>query len=178
MLGDCMNIIKRIDESNKNKKYSIETKRRSVRAVILDGNKLLVIYLSNLEEYKLPGGGIEKGETLIDALKRETLEEVGFKINQVIKPIGKIIHTREGFSNPKELFTQINYYYFCTIFPKKHEINPSDNEIKYGIKPMWKDINDIIEKNKKNIGKIVAPFSVRELFMFEYIKKLVENEEI
>jgi 8-oxo-dGTP diphosphatase len=42
------------------------------------------------EEYSLPGGGVEEGENIIDALKREALEETGCEIT-TINEIGEII---------------------------------------------------------------------------------------
>ena len=46
--------------------------------VLLGGNRKGGVY----ENYLIvPGGGVEEGETLIDALKRETMEEVGIDIS-------------------------------------------------------------------------------------------------
>ncbi len=173
-----MEIIKRIDESEKGKVYKQEHTRRSVRGVIVEGDKLLVIYLKNYGEYKLPGGGVEPGETLIEALKREVNEETGFTVTDVIRPIGKIIHTRPDKQSEDELFTQISYYYVCSVNDVSSGIKPSENEIAYGIVPVWENINDIVSTNRKNLGNIVGHFSVREMFTFDYIKKLIENKEI
>lgn len=54
-------------------------RRESVHGISVDGRgKLLVV------EYRgkcyLPGGGVEPGETLIEALHREYLEETGFGV--------------------------------------------------------------------------------------------------
>ena len=40
--------------------------------------------------YELPGGGLEKDESLLDALERELLEETNCSINTVIGYIGHI----------------------------------------------------------------------------------------
>ena len=45
-------------------------KRTAVRAIIFNENKLLMVK-SNLGDYKLPGGGVEKGESHEEAIKRE-----------------------------------------------------------------------------------------------------------
>lgn len=67
--------------------------RPGVKALIVHDNKILLISEKVKRNGKsviisdFPGGGIEFGENLQDALKREVLEEVGLKI-QVEKVVG------------------------------------------------------------------------------------------
>ncbi len=166
-----MKIIKKIDETDKHKTYHKTHTRRSARAFVHQDGKILVTYLGAIGEYKIPGGGVEPGETIIQALEREVLEETGHEIEQILEPIGKIIHIRADKDYPDEIFEQINYYYLCKASEKKQAIKPSENEIRYEIESCWEDIDKIIMTNKRNLHRSQARFSVRELFMFEYFKQ-------
>lgn len=62
--------------------------RESVRALILDPADRVLLVRFHWEGLELadgfwanPGGGIEPGETRLDALRRELLEEVGLQID-------------------------------------------------------------------------------------------------
>jgi ADP-ribose pyrophosphatase YjhB (NUDIX family) len=56
--------------------------RYSVRAVIVDRGRLAVIerHRGGADYFTLPGGGIERGESLEDAATREVVEELGLEI--------------------------------------------------------------------------------------------------
>ena len=56
-----------------------EIRRTAVRGIIFDRGKLLLIRAS-AGEVKFPGGGQEDGETDLETLARETLEETGYHI--------------------------------------------------------------------------------------------------
>ena len=55
-----------------------------VRAVVLDGDgRVFLIKHSYAEGWQLPGGGVEAGETLIEALVREIAEETAMIVEPV-----------------------------------------------------------------------------------------------
>ena len=49
-----------------------------VRAVLLDGDKVLLVKHTYTPGWQFPGGGVEPGETAETAAARETLEETGY----------------------------------------------------------------------------------------------------
>jgi ADP-ribose pyrophosphatase YjhB (NUDIX family) len=52
-----------------------------VRAVVLDGSgRVFLVKHSYVEGWHLPGGGVERGETLRDALERELVEEGNIRL--------------------------------------------------------------------------------------------------
>ena len=62
------------------------SKRIRAAAIIFMGSKLVTIYREKMingmlkKYYTIPGGGVEEGESIKEAVKREVLEEVGIQI--------------------------------------------------------------------------------------------------
>lgn len=61
-------------------------KRIRAAAIIFIDNKLVTVYREKKVEgklkkyYVIPGGGVEDGESIVEAVRREILEEVGIEI--------------------------------------------------------------------------------------------------
>lgn len=55
------------------------------RAIVTDGQSVLLVKHSYLKDWYLPGGGVGRGETLQDAVRRELREEVSFVLDGELK---------------------------------------------------------------------------------------------
>jgi 8-oxo-dGTP diphosphatase len=55
--------------------------RVAVKAIIQKADKFLVVHEIDGESWDMPGGGLDYGEPILDALARELEEEIGVKIN-------------------------------------------------------------------------------------------------
>lgn len=65
--------------------------------------------------YKFPGGGIEGGETPVDAMIRETREESGLVvIPDTVKEYGYVHRIQKSSDDETECFIQDNYYFLCS----------------------------------------------------------------
>ena len=54
--------------------------RNSSRSIIIRNGKIGMIHSQKYDYYKFPGGGIEEGETPVEAMIRETREEAGLLV--------------------------------------------------------------------------------------------------
>ena len=104
-------------------------KRPSARAIIIKDNKIYMVHSLVYDYYKFPGGGIEKDESNIDALIRETAEEAGLVvIKDSIKEYGYVHRIQKAKDEGFSMFIQDNYYYLCNVENKVIEQNLDDYE--------------------------------------------------
>lgn len=106
--------IKKIEMS-----YNLTRQRkffRKARAVVVKNNKLFLIrvdYNDGRVHYLLPGGGVENGETIKQAIVRETLEEYNAVVTP-IKYLDKQYYNIELEYNGESFVShRVEYYYVC-----------------------------------------------------------------
>lgn len=93
--------------------------RPGVKAFIVHNGKILVAKEKFIERgkeriiYDIPGGGIDPGETLHEALRREVMEEVGLEV-EVEQPVGGWDFTFYNDTTKEEVHV-INVAYQCRL---------------------------------------------------------------
>lgn len=126
------------------KKYSVlKSKLRfrpSIYGIIIRGNSILLS--KQWDGYDFPGGGIEKGETQEEALKREIKEETGLDVK-----VGKLVDCFDSFFRPyfvKE-FWHCHLIYFLCKNPKGKisKANFDEYEKRYADLAEWIPLNKI-----------------------------------
>lgn len=114
------------------KDYDINWKvfeRPSSRAIIIKDKKIYMVHSMLYDYYKFPGGGIEKNESNVDALIRETSEEAGLVVaKESIKEYGYVHRIQKSDHEESSIFVQDNYYYLCDVLDKRMNQNLDDYE--------------------------------------------------
>ena len=147
--------------------------RLATRAIVLNGDKILLLYTARYDDYTLPGGGVDKGEDLIEGFKRELLEETGAQNIRNIQEFGMYEEFRPWYKPDFDIMNMKSYCYTCEIDAQLGETNLEDYEIKNGMKVVWLPIVDAIKHNERIIAESDKKgMSVeRELFLLQLIQK-------
>lgn len=124
--------------------------REAGRAVVVDDEGLVaLLHVTSEKYYKIPGGGIEKGEDKLAALKRECVEEIGCDID-VVADIGITVEYRKIFN-----LKQISYCYFAKVKGEKGESLLTRSEKKAGFEQVWLPYPEAIKVISDNIATSV-----------------------
>ena len=90
--------------------------RPSARGIILQGDKIALVYSGREHYYKFPGGGIQGGEDKKAALVREVREETGLVvIPDSIREFGSVLLRQKSDKLENTIFEQENFYYICDV---------------------------------------------------------------
>ena len=122
--------------------------REAVRAVIIRGNKILMVHSIN-KDYKFPGGGIKKGENRIDALRREVQEETGYVCSKINNKLGIVTEKSKDKYVHDRIFKMISYYYVAEVGDEKREQKLDAYEAELGFTPVWVDLLEAIKNNEE-----------------------------
>jgi 8-oxo-dGTP diphosphatase len=113
-------------------------KRDAARAVILDRGRIAILHVTKGGYYKLPGGGLEEGESIEEALEREVMEETGCRI-RVICDLGSIIEKRKSIC-----MIQTSYCFLTEVAEHVSEPNFMEDELEDGFELVWMDLDSAV----------------------------------
>ena len=164
-----MKLLFEIDKKN----YDNDDKafiRPSARAIIIKDNKIYMVHSLVYDYYKFPGGGIEKNESTIDALIRETKEEAGLiVIKDSIKEYGYVHRVQKADEPSYSKFIQDNFYYICDVENKilEQQLDDYENFEKFTLELVDPKIAINTNRNKEHGPK--------DLDMIEREAKVLES---
>lgn len=114
--------------------------RQAARAVVFDKEgKIALLFVSKKNYHKLPGGGVEKDESLEEALRRECREEIGCEI-KIMGEIGMTVEYRTKFKLKQESFC-----YLAEVEGEKGSSAFMDDEIEDGFSVLWIGFDEAIK---------------------------------
>ena len=149
-------------------------KREAVRGIIRDDNMLLMVYSEVNGDYKFPGGGIQEGETPIQALKREVQEECGVEVTYIRDPYAIVSELDKPMDEDFDLFKMQSTYYPCRVSEPLHELELDDYEEALKFKPVWVTIAEAVLNNQIILHRKEPPaprWTPRDLFILEKLLK-------
>lgn len=166
-----MNLLKIIRDTD----FGIETpalsnfkKREAARAVVFDKDKnIALLNVTKKNYHKLAGGGMEEGEDVEMALRREILEELGCNIEN-IRELGIIEEFRSKFA-----IHQVSYCFLADVVGEKGLPNFMGDEIEDGFKPEWMSLEQAILKMEEeaNVEEYEGKFiRLRDLTFLKAVK--------
>ncbi len=143
--------------------------RCTVRAVILRDGKL-AMQVNPAGHYKLPGGGPEQNETLLDALVREVHEETGLLVvRDSIQPVGEVLEMRADIFNKLNKFVRTSYFYLCDAVDTGDALKLTPSERRNGYYFVWATPEEILKDYVRDVKRD------RDMEFIRMLPKLLEG---
>lgn len=150
--NEKLTLIKKITDKDFDikEKRLIDPKRRTAARGIIENKdgKIAIFFKSKMNEYKLPGGGIDLGEDKEKAFKREALEETGCIIKN-IKEMGITIE-EESQTN----FIQKSYVFKSKVQKNTNKLDITEREKEEGAELIWLHPKEALDRMKNSIDRI------------------------
>lgn len=134
--------------------------RSACRAIIIKDGKMLLSYETETDQWMLPGGGLEEGETQEECVIREIAEETGFVIRPVSECLLEIDEYYEDCKWP-------SFYFLCEIIGTT-ESHLTEREMEVGMEPRWLPVKEIIGVFSKHQDYADTDEMRRGMYLREY----------
>ncbi|KTA94189.1 DNA mismatch repair protein MutT [Aeromonas salmonicida subsp. smithia] len=136
--------------------------RVTVRAIVLRGDRLLLVHSRVNGDLMFPGGGIEEGECHGTALARELREECGAELVEVGALLGQTREYRAAREADYDAYYIRSFYYLCRVGEGWSEPRPQPYEVRLGFTPGWFELDDALQTNKTQLAGPCPQWTARE----------------
>lgn len=159
-------------------------RRPSVRGIIISDGRIAMMHSLKYDYYKLPGGGIEEGESLEDTLVREVREESGLVVKRnTIREFGYVRRIEKG--KYEDIFIQENFYFLCEVEEQKETQQLDDYEeeerfvLEFVTPKQAIEVNANADHGEKACIEVFAGMIERENRVLEIVcKEVVEGDKL
>ena len=120
--------------------------REACRGIVIHNGKILLTYEVNTDQWFIPGGGLEEGESAQECCVRELAEETGC----VVKVNKQYLTINEHYD--EWLF--VSHYYICD-YVGETERSLTERETEEGLEPRWISLEpamDIFSKYQEYVA--------------------------
>ena len=133
--------------------------REASRGVVTENGKILLCYETKNDQWMIPGGGREDGETGEECCARELAEETGF----TVRPSSCVFEIDEYYEDWK----YVTRYYLCDrlFLSERH---PTAAEAAAGTEPRWLDVSDALDVFSRHADWAETDESRRGLYLREF----------
>ena len=143
-----MKLLLTLDEKNYTEEMPVYEKQVARAVIVRDGR--IAMQRCRKGEYKIPGGGVEPGESRRITLIREVREETGLLVKpETIVEIGEILELREDVFDKGKKYVCHTYYYQCGVESETVEPELTECELAKGYEPVWELPEVIVTENRR-----------------------------
>lgn len=151
---------------------STKVPRITARAIVKNQDGLYaVMYADKFKLHSLPGGGVEDGEDVLTALRREVYEETGC-VCDVIRELGIVAENRASLD-----YTQINYYFVVTTThtPGENHLTEAERDSRTIVK--WETFDEMVRLiNKQDFDRVQGKYlKARDVVALREYAKLIKE---
>ena len=150
---------------------SVKAPRITARAIVKNQDGLYaVMYADKFKLHSLPGGGVEDGEDVLTALRREVYEETGCICDE-IQELGIVAENRASLD-----YTQINYYFVVTTThtPGENHLTEAEQDSRTVVE--WHTFDEMVRLiNEQEFDRVQGKYlKARDVAALREYAKLVE----
>ena len=150
---------------------STKAPRLTARAIVKNQDGLYaVMYADKFKLHSLPGGGVEDGEDVLTALRREVYEETGCICDE-IQELGIVAENRASLD-----YTQINYYFVVTTThtPGENHLTEAEQDSRTVVE--WHTFDEMVRLiNEQEFDRVQGKYlKARDVAALREYAKMVE----
>lgn len=133
--------------------------RNASRGIVMREGRILMTRQSLTDTWMIPGGGLEKGETWADCVRRELAEETGYEVSAD----ECVLEIHEYYEDCR----YVSRYFRCTVTGETG-MSLTEAEAEAGAEPVWADPEEVTGIFSEHARYAASDEMKRGLYLREY----------